>query len=200
MPSHNWDKTTENDRAETVITDEDNGNHAKVTSDGELYVTNAEGDDFVVISWPHYQIHKGNGFSVTGTVQLQANAFSRFLITTPSEKHMHLIYYFSSQGETHYFIYENPTVGTSGTMSVFNKNRASSTTSGAVLAPITTVTTSGTKIWTGITGSGNVIGSSLANERGEWVLDPASTYMIELNSKANGNTVYFNMEWYEHEL
>ena len=92
------------------------------------------------------------------------------------------------------------TVGTG--LTAYNHNRNSTKTAGAVVKHTPTVTNTGTAIGQGFIGGGTGFGQSTSgSERGEqneWVLKPATQYLLRINNASSAaNIINANVLWYE---
>ena len=164
-----------------------------------------------VVDFEHHELHSGDAFHASGTVDLAASGTVICLFRTPNTtKWCHVIPVVTSEVETAATWYEGFAVGTAhgGTVGTSviakNRNRNSSTAAGATVYSGATVGTaspgtSGSVLQQWHWGSGRDVGGE-ARGVTEWIGKQNTWYMLEIinQSASAANYVTWQFEWYEH--
>lgn len=160
------------------------------------------------MTYPHHEVHSGNGFGCIGVNDLANNAVLDLQLTTPNTtKWIHLTISYDTEVETQFFLYENVTILLAGTVALpVNHNRNSSTTSGLGIGIITNTSVANANLDTAVA-SATILAQSIsgAGRNGgtdrhahEWILKQNKVYSIRFVANAAGYTDY-HLSWYEHE-
>ena len=164
---------------------------ADLTLDG---LTNA----LRVISYPHHEIHGGNGYSASKKFTHGAGASPNILIVTPdTTKYAHLVFAIISNAVVEATIYEGTDYTGGSALAAVNRNRNSANTSVLTLTTDATGASKGTAIWTFKAGANKEIVQA-GNERLEFILKQNTKYLIETVG-ANGDLITALLDWYEHQ-
>ena len=161
-----------------------------------------------VIDYPHFEIHGGDGHAYIEVIdQTENHVYDIQMTTGASTKWKHLVFYFDTEAETEWYLYENVTISTPGTATTprnHNRNVADNTT--LTIKVITNTTTananadtavaSATILAHGIAGAGKKIGGE-GTTRQEWILKQSEDYTLRFIATAAG-FVSFHLDWYEH--
>lgn len=161
----------------------------------------------IVISPEHHEIHCGDSYECTDSVDLPNNGVRNILIVVPDHPEvgqLQKLYHFKDIIEVHsectLTLFEGATVTASGTaIPSFNRNRNSilSDTLGIFHTP--TITDDGNAIWgPWVLGDGRSVG----NERGrdsEFVLKNNTTYLLRIENNTTATThVNVELDYYVH--
>lgn len=173
-----------------------------------------------IIEYEHHEIHSGSSYTCSIT-QAVSDTNDRTIIafrTPDSLKYLHLTASASATAAAVATIYEGPTItnNTGATLTVFNRNRTSTNTTGVwdtsqnpdVQGQATYFTeatmgnvTSGTAFPPIPLGAGQgpkAVGG-LARGQQEYVLAPNTLYAFEVKSSTNDdNAHWIELDWYEH--
>lgn len=168
----------------------------------------------IVVDYPHHEIHGGSSFASSGTVDLGSGGTINVHVKTPnSTKYSHLTFGVSTELEAAVNIYEGfapsgtADGGTPGVaVSVWNRNRNSSTANTTLVYSGATVGTAGTAsagtlIWANHQGGGSAVGKFGGEDRGitEWVLKKNTQYLFQIiNATTSANYTAWQADWYEH--
>jgi hypothetical protein len=170
------------------------------TIDGSTHAIN-------VIDYAHHEVHAGSHFYVANYTTLGNDATLGFALTTSdTAKYVHMSWEIESTQPTTFEIFEGATIASAGTsVTPFNNNRNSATTSTVVLSSGATVANAvpnyGTKIY------GERFGYADTPSKGfggssesatEIILKRNTVYFFSIWSQAAGNRVSFDGHWYEH--
>jgi hypothetical protein len=187
----------------------------------DVSVTSAWRDAFdrsthglIVVDYPHHEIHGGSSFVASGTVDLGNGATMNINVKTPnSTKYSHVVFSVSHELEAAINLYEGfapsgtADGGTPGVaVSVWNRNRNSSTAATTLVYSGATVGTAGTAsagtlIWAHHEGGGSTPNRFGGESRGisEWVLKANTQYLFQIiNATTSANYTAWEVDWYEH--
>lgn len=160
-----------------------------------------------VMDHEHRNIHEGMAFHATHRVTSLGNGANLWLLMAcPAGCFPHitgLIFTFEA-GDIDIVTFEGTTTSADGTViSSFNRNRNSSNTPDMVLTHTPTITDAGTQIHDRLvpptgSGVGNSEGIISPNLGEEWILKPATKYLIRVTNNSGG-TIKLTLEslWYE---
>lgn len=171
-----------------------------VDKDGVSYLT-ASDRPFPTIDVNHLRLHEGRAYYIyklypyaTG---LPAGSSIDMAIAWPAGYTPHLVFSYSSPGESEFFAYEAPTTSGGTAMTIHRRNRGITTASSAaaVLAP--TVSSTGTEIYAEFVPAGNKGGGSESYSH-EFVLKPLTTYLFRFtNVNSQAHPAIVRIDWYE---
>ena len=159
------------------------------------------------IDHEHRMIHDGFAFHCTNrTVGVANGASADLLVSVPAGAYPHITAFIFSLSDSPIDLetYEGVTTSDDGTLlSRFNRNRNSSNTPTVEMFSAPTITDLGTRVHdryvpdAGGQGS-NQVGSLTPNLGEEWILRPATKYIVRLTNNSGGSLTY-GMEalWYE---
>ena len=156
------------------------------------------------INYAHHEIHDGSHYYIKGYVELDTDADIDFCITTPdSTKWGHMLFSISGTSITTIEIYEGSTYSTAGSaVTAINNNRNSTNTSVMSIASERSITALGTKISASkfgtATNPGNPLAGGSAAREDEVILKQNTSYTFRIISGADGNTIDYRANWYEH--
>lgn len=181
--------------SQTMLKD-DWGNPYQMLSD-TLY-----GGAPVVIDIEHHEIHCGDSYTATKATDLVNGATEYYLVKVPTQTSAkevyHLLPLISSEAETEYNLYEDPTTTADGVaMTFFNRNRNTNNTTGLKLFHTPTVTGVGTTLYTHHFGTGRAAGGETRSE--EFVLKGGKNYLFSVtNYTVNNNFINVEVNHYIH--
>lgn len=160
----------------------------------------------VTIDYPHHEIHAGNYYSVSyrspDDGNLADNGSIAYALTTGSV-YAHLIAMGACGGDAELALYEAPDISAGTPVTPLNHNRISTHVSTVTVVRDPTVNDTGDLLdmllVPGGTG-GNAIGST-GNQREEWILAPATVYLVRIINRAgNAQPASLKAEWYEENM
>ena len=159
------------------------------------------GNALRTINTEHANIHEGDAYSVSDTTTVAAGANLDILLKVPAGVYVHLrdFSFVADDAPATVVMYETPTTTADGTaITINNKNRVSTNTSGITAFVGTTVTVVGNQLQHGrITAQKNVGGTNLEAPV-EWILAPSTNYLIRFNNGGTGiANVNYDLFWYE---
>lgn len=160
----------------------------------------------VTIKAPHYEIHEGDAFTasyISPHGSLVADNGNIDMVITTTTRYCHLVAVGAFGGDFEMYIYEGPTFQADGTTVVPRNHKrtgGAATTVAVVHTP--TVNVVGTLLesafFPGGTG-GNSLGT-IGEQRNEWVLSLATSYLVRLTNRAgNAQQGSLSLSWYEEE-
>jgi len=148
----------------------------------------------------HSELHEGGVFAVAQHATL-GNAGTRdVLLVPPAGVYPHITFAVRGSKETNIKLYEGVTEDGDGTdITAYNRNRNSSATASTALAHTPTVTDTGTLLQEQHVGGGigNQRFGGEAREESEWILKPATKYLLRVTSEEADNDVSILINWYE---
>jgi hypothetical protein len=153
-----------------------------------------------IIEYEHHEIHSGSSFTCDYVQDVTNSSTANIIVVTPNTtKWNHITYEFDCESEAELIVYEDAITGTGSTISIYNRNRNSSVTSGTIVqhSPIN-VTTGSIAIRRFHVGGGKSFGGG---DRGshEIILKQNSKYLIQLvNHTTSNNYMSLKLDWYEH--
>ncbi len=165
----------------------------------------------IALDWVHQEVHESDSYHtyITNAALGAASAITIYLKTPNTTKWSHLTVKAQSSVESLLEVLEEPTVtvDTGTTLALYNRNRNSSNTSGALdnaSSPTAgqgsqgvTITDDGTVLTSEIYGGNGFIGGEGRDET-EWILKQNTAYVFRLTSNAADNEVTLQLDWYEH--
>ena len=175
--------------------------------DGKVFkpiIVDDTSGSLVAIDYAHYEIHRGDSFSVADTVACDTTT-AKWQITTQSGPLLaHMVFDLSATGEALY-VFTEGSDRTDGTALVeVNRNRSvSSVTATAIITrtPTGGETDGATTLFSTRSGITNIASKNLESGtvRGtsEWVLRPQTKYVVSITTYA-ASYVTFTVNWYEH--
>jgi hypothetical protein len=163
-------------------------------------------DSSAVIDYEHKEVHTGDAFYVTETVDLDdevVNMTSNRFYTPNTTEWMHFIFVIESQGSVLIEIREGVTdvIGTDAGIRNRNRNFADALATMRHESVPGTAATGGTVIWSWASGgaapaSGRSPG--VTRQSGELVLKQGTTYEVRASTTLAANIVSSYFTWYEH--
>lgn len=171
-----------------------------VTS-GTVTVNNSNPSNLkaVVIEFEHQKIHDGLFYSYPTYSTLGAGLDGYYLITTPNTStRMHFGAHIQVDQETLLYLYESPTASGGTSVTPFNHDRNSASTTTLAITSSPTVTANGTNISLDMIGScGSSGGEVVASQ--EYILKQGTVYLMRVHNNATGTLEYvLDMIWYEN--
>ena len=150
-----------------------------------------DGPWLVMIDQPHHQIHEGERFVWNYEDSSMTTNDTLVMCITPSAgTYAHFEYAVTCPVEFTLALYEAPTLSASGTaIASLNRDRPSTKVSGCVVTHTPTVSggANGTLLEKYYLGGGNQRAGGSLRSVSEWVLTPATIYMLVVTSRATGN-------------
>jgi len=142
---------------------------------------------------------KEKGFYVEYLTELSSASVAYFIVSVPTvgvSKIPHGKFQIESEAALSIELYEDCTVSTSTAIGSINIDRNSANTASTTFGYASTVTL-GTKIWTAEAGGAYAIGSE--EDSTDFKLKQGSTYVLQVTSKAAGNTIVMSYTFHEHD-
>lgn len=171
-----------------------------VDKDGNIFLTSSD-KPFPTIDVNHLRLHEGRAYYVYKiypySAGLAAAASIDIAIAWPAGYTPHLVFSYSSPGESEFYVYESPTTSGGTAMTINRRNRINTTASvaAAVLAP--TVSALGTEIYAEFVPAGNKGGGSESYSH-EFVMKPLTTYLFRFtNVNSQTHPAIVRIDWYE---
>lgn len=161
----------------------------------------------LAIPMEHHEIHEGHHFTFSvSDPDIDADETLEFLLTTPAEDEGHIHLFGDAYGALHTLVelFEDATHAASEAQTAYNNNRNSENEPGLAIATHDAGGEDGTRIFVsefGIDTGGffnRATGGGSVRADSEWVLKPASKYLIRVTSKTANNVVSLSLVWYEH--
>lgn len=161
-----------------------------------------------VVESTHRMAHDGFVYHTSGKVLAVANGASvNVLMRTPADNfpHWNRAKFSFGRGDWDVLTFEDTVVSADGTpiTNIKNTNRNSTNTPGLLIFSSPTITDDGDPmhiLWavpTG-TGQGNTIGISDVSNGEEWIMKPATNYMVRLtNNSGAASDMSYEFLWYE---
>lgn len=153
----------------------------------------------VMIDYPHHEIHEGNSYFINGNDDdLDSGENITITIITPNTlRWMHATFNAEGTDAIHLFLYEGAAVNSTGSaVMVVDRDRNSSTTTGATIRTGDTFSSLGTLLYQWHTRDKHVAGQYGSRE--EIILKQNTTYLYVIESEVNDNGVSAIISWYEH--
>jgi hypothetical protein len=155
----------------------------------------------VTIDIDHHEIHCGDSFVATRSVDLGNGAADTIIITVPNEavKRYHMTIDINTEVESNFDLYEGATTVADGTaMTSYNRDRNSALVSSLAITHTPNTPAGGTLIYTEHWGSGRSAGGETRGQK-EIVLKNNTKYRLVLtNSTANNNYITWKFNYYIH--
>lgn len=157
-----------------------------------------------IIEWEHARIHAGKGFTNSRLFTLANNATTYHLFRNSSANnypHIRTLLVSAGGSPVELHLYEAPTVTSVGTLQASsNNNRASSNVANMLIYSGATVSADGTFLASDIIAGGKGVGGAgTENAQREWLLKPATDYILKLVNVGAGNISYgLKIFWYEN--
>ena len=177
-------------------------NPAYVDKDGNSYIASSD-RPFPTLDVNHLRLHEGRAFYAYAfypySAMLAAGASINIAVAWATGKTPHLIYEANCGGDAEVYMYENAVVTGGTSLTAFNRNRTSATTSASALLLNPTVTSTGTlldaQFIPGGVGKKAGGGDAYASEQ---VLSSLTTYLFRLtNVNGTDHMAHLYLEWYE---
>lgn len=155
----------------------------------------------ITIDLPHHEVHEGDFYTLSGTLQINAgtaNAFS-YGIYPPTGANLHFQGVVSAQNSGYAQLWEQPSFTLGDTVTPFNNNRNSLNAIGGTFVTNPTIATLGTLLQTRFFGS-NAPGVRIGGEsnlRNEWILNPSYTYLLWVVADNASTNVNLDIETYK---
>lgn len=151
----------------------------------------------------HAEIHLGNAYTASsGVISVDNNADLDMVITTGS-KSAHITFHLGLGGDSQIFFYENPDVGSGGTLiAPVNRNRNSSNTPEATILVDPIINGTGTLLLEDYdpSGSGPQALGTVGGDSSEFDLKPNEDYLLRItNISGQAQNYSERAEWYEEE-
>ena len=154
------------------------------------------------IDYPHHEIHDGDAFTCSYTVDLAQSAAANLLIVTPdTTRYAHFGWLLHCELEADMALYEAVTATAAANPSVaYNRERNWATTSTVVVTHTPTGVTEGaTIIRSAHFGTGRTAGGS-SDDGQEFILKRNTKYLFRVTNAVNSasNYISIRLNWYEH--
>lgn len=156
----------------------------------------------VTVTNEHHEIHEGNHFVYSNPNTIGSSASIDWLITSPAAPvTTHLVFQADGIAVTSVFFYEGSDKTGTAAQTVFNSNRASLNTAlTTVHKGVSGGTTDGTLLFSYASGAatGGIVRSpSAAGREFEFILQPATKYLLRITSGTASNLTNLFLRWYE---
>lgn len=156
----------------------------------------------IVIDVDHHEIHCGDSFTTTRSVDLGNGATDTLIVNVPAAtggRLYHVTFDINTESEADFNIYEDVTTVADGTtISNFNRDRNSGNTSSLVVTHTPTTPTAGTNIYTEHWGAGKTSGGETRGQK-EFILKSSTKYRVTLtNSTTSNNYISWKINHYIH--
>jgi hypothetical protein len=155
----------------------------------------------VTIDVEHHEIHCGDSFVVSRSVDLGNGATDTIIINVPNEavKLYHLVVEVNTEAEADFNIYEGATTAADGTaLTSVNRDRNSALTSSLAITHTPTTPAGGTLIYTEHWGAGRSAGGESRGQQ-EFILKNNTKYRITItNSTTTANYISWKLNYYIH--
>lgn len=171
-----------------------------VDKDGVPYLTSSD-RPFPVIDVNHLRLHEGRAYYIyvvyPYSAGLAAGSSVEFAIAWPAGITPHIVFTYSSPGESEFYVYENPSTSGGTPMTIYRRNRIITTASTAAAVSAPTVTSTGTEIYAEIVPAGNKGGGGESYSH-EFVFKPLTTYLFKFsNVNSQAHPAIIRLDWYE---
>jgi hypothetical protein len=156
----------------------------------------------ITIDNAHHEVHNEDSFYVKDWMDLtNAQVFNFLLVTSNTNKWVHMVINVAFEGEAHIEAYEGTIASNNGTPVLsYNRNRNSIKNATTLLYHTPTVAggSEGTLITAYKAGSTKQVGGAVRSES-ELVLKQNTKYLIRItNDTVSSNWVDYSINWYEH--
>ena len=160
----------------------------------------------LILEPEHGAIHAGTHFTITypRLVSSAASVSSVFFTTpaTSASKYIHFVCGIESDKAATWTLSEGATASGGSALTSYNNHRDNANTSGVVAVGTPTITTVGTILEThiiGTAGNPNSVTGGGADARNEWLLKPATSYLIQITVTAVTTNTVINIPYYYRE-
>ena len=150
------------------------------------------------IDYPHHEIHEGHNYTISYSKAISAGSVLAVAITTPATSRFHCVAALQSSLSGTFIFAQNASVSGGSTLTIWNNDLQSTSTSGAAIVGTPTVTTYGTAISTYIIGTNdkqNGVGGT-GESRNEYILATATTYILYFTANATSTFSSINISYY----
>jgi len=158
----------------------------------------------VVMEAEHYRIHQGEGYTASGKSSVAEGGGEKFFLidnTNGAYPHFREFSVVAGEAPMDMYVYESPTTSANGTaIPARNNNRNSSNVAVLDIYDGPTVSANGTQLEYFLIAGTKQSGGSGGNVPVEWILKPATKYLIRVinNVAGAGSTdIGIHMFWYE---
>lgn len=156
----------------------------------------------VIIDVEHHEIHCGDSYVATRTLDLGNGASDTMILNVPAlvgARNYHAVFEVLTESEASFAIFEGATTAADGVaVPFYNRNRNSAFTTGVTLFHTPTTPAGGTEIFTAVWGSGRGVGGE-SRGREEFILKNNTKYRIVLtNNTATANQISYKFSHYIH--
>ena len=156
----------------------------------------------VTITYEHHEVHEGDSFTCSRTVDLAQSASTDLLIVTPdTTKYAHFGWQVHSEVEAHVSLWEGVTATAAANPVVaYNRERnAGGAATVVVTHSPTSITTGSTLIREAHFGTGRTAGGT-SHDAEEFILKRNTKYLFRVTNAMNNasNYVSIRLNWYEH--
>lgn len=191
-------RLTENDTSRLARND---GRYRTARIDGTTHA-------LVYVSYEHHESHAGHHFTAYRTATLSSANTASVALTTPAgDERMHVLFHANTSDAGMFTVTEGGVLAGGTAFSPINSRRNRQGVAGFIsvatclvgntgATPITMA--GGSIIFQQVLTAGNKTGGVTQREE-EYILKPATSYLFQVLSSANGNAVTVILEWYEHE-
>jgi hypothetical protein len=153
------------------------------------------------IDFAHHEVHAGDAFTASYTVDLAQSASADILIVVPNTtKWAHLTWEVGVEGQAHMSLWESVTATAAANAIVaYNRDRNSAVASGLVITHTpTSITTGSTLIRETHMGTGEKQGGSRSDNE-EFILKQNVKYLLRITDHSGAaNYIAVKLNWYEH--
>ncbi len=196
MPNWNgWDTDPVKFKPESGREVKDDGTTLDVPAWREAVQSSLEGTR-TIISSVHSRVHQGQAFMAFANDSTLGNTDTLNIKVTTGTTAPHMVFDVHAKLDFEFKIYEAPASSGGTSITAFNKNRVSATTSTLTLVSNTGSISGGTTILHDLISEGHKVGGNVDFDR-ELILKTSTDYVFEITSLAGSNMGHINLEWYE---
>lgn len=152
-----------------------------------------------VLESEHFHVHHGHSFRVATFAEIAAGANYDWILTAPNTPvRVHMFFDVTVEAETEIEIRTGPSfTGGSPVLTVFNRDRNSSTVATLVLNTTATISIPGLPLWKGKLGSGKKSGGG-SRPANEIILKQGEDYLFSMiNRSVSPAWISVDFNWYE---
>ena len=171
-----------------------------IDKDGNSFLTSSD-KPFPTIDVNHLRLHEGRAYYAYKLYPyasgLTAGSSINIAIAWPAGYAPHLVFTYSSSGESEFYAYEAPTTSGGTTLTINRRNRVNTTASVAAAVLDPTITATGTEIYAEFVPASNKGGGAESYSH-EFVLKPLTTYLFRFtNVNSQTHPAIVRIDWYE---
>lgn len=169
----------------------------------EGFETDTTTDAAITIDYPHYEVHAGNHYMFTDSVELGSGASQYYMITVSSLVVPHMTFHLDGSAITQWQFYEDTDkTGVSAQTAANNDRNSTNTAATTLYKGVSGGTTDGTLAYLYKGGSGTQQSRSEtdAGNNEELILKADTSYVLKVKSFTAANLTNIKLEWYEIDV